>query len=87
MLQQAFLQLTDEERYKKLDTVLRRSTKNMVNAEQIQELAKGIHLARQYIIIVHPIKRESCDARIDKNVLHIFVPEKHLKSEGNEKFT
>lgn|GEM_PF-6640397 len=81
MLRQEFSLLTDAERYKKFDTVIRKRTKNMVNAKQIQELAKGIHLSRQYIIIVHPIKRESCEALIDENILHIFIPEKQLSGE------
>ena len=82
MLNKAFSQLTESERFKKFDTIVRRNTENLLDAEQIKALAQEIHPNHQYIIMVHPAKRESCEALVDEdNVLHIFIPENKIQSE------
>jgi ectoine hydroxylase-related dioxygenase (phytanoyl-CoA dioxygenase family) len=77
MLNKAFSQLTETERFKKFDAIIRKNTDNLLSAENIEALLNGIRLHHQYIIIVHPVKRESCGALITDNVLHIYIPEKH----------
>jgi len=79
MLNKAFSQLTETERFKKFDAIIRQNTENILNAEQIKALVKEIHSDHQYNIVVHPVKRESCEALLDEdNVLHIFVPENKI---------
>ena len=77
MLNKAFSQLTETERFKKFDAVIRKNTDNLLNAEYIQTLLKEFRLHHQYIIIVHPANRESCEALITDNVLHLYIPKKH----------
>ena len=81
MLNKEFLQLTDEERLKKFDSVIRRNTENLLNAELIKTMVKGIRLTRQYIIAIHPVKQKNCEALADDNVLHIYIPEQYIKNE------
>jgi len=84
MLNKAYSQLTAAERLRKLDVVIRSRTDNLLNAEQIKALAKGIYFHQQIKIVVHPDNRESCDALVDeKNVLHIYIP-KQLIANGKE---
>jgi len=79
MLNKAFSQLTEAERFKKFDAAIRRNTENLLNAEQIKALAKEIIPERQYNIMVHPAKQERCEALVgDDNVLHIFIPENKI---------
>jgi hypothetical protein len=48
----------------------------------VQALLKEIHPSRrQYIIAVHPVEREGCEALLDNNVIHIYIPEKQIKNE------
>jgi hypothetical protein len=81
MLNKAFSQLSDEERIKKFDTVIREQTENLLDAERIIALAQGLNVNRQYIVAVYPTKRECCDALIKKNVLRIYIPEQQLQKE------
>jgi hypothetical protein len=82
MLNKAFSQLTEAERIKKFDTVIRRNTENLLNAERIQALLKDIQPNRQCVIIVHPVNREGCEALLsDDNVLHIYIPENQIQNE------
>ena len=71
----AFSQLTESERLQKFDTVIRKNTDNLLNAERIKTLVTGLLLSRQYIIMVHPGKQKSCGALVSDNVLHIYIPE------------
>ena len=82
MFNKAFSQLTETEQYKKFDAAVRRNTKNLLNAEQLKVLVKEIHLNHQYIIAVYPIERERCEALLDNNVIHIFIPEHQFKNAG-----
>ena len=76
MLKKAFSQLTDTERFKKFDAVIRNNTENLLNAEQLNALLQGIHVNHhQYIIAVHRINRERCEALLDDNIIHIYIPE------------
>jgi hypothetical protein len=80
MLNKAFSQLTETERFKKFDAIIRQSTENLLNAEQIKALAQKINPSCQYNIMVHPSDRMSCEALLDgDNVLHIFIPENKIK--------
>ena len=80
MLNKAFSQLTETERFKKFDAVIRKNTDNLLNAGHIQALLNGFHLHRQYIIMVHLVNRESCEALVTDNVLHIYIPEKYANN-------
>jgi hypothetical protein len=73
----AFLQLTDEERSRKLDIAIRHQTDNLLNAEQISSIMQSISPGHQYHIVVHPVNRDGCETLVVENVLHIYVPE-HL---------
>ena len=84
MINKAFSQLTTAERTKKFDIAIRSRTDNLLNAEEIKALAKGIYFNRQYIITVHPVNRECCEALVDENELHIYIPHHLIKTEGNE---
>jgi len=79
MLNKAFSQLTETERFKKFDTIIRRNTENLLDAEQIKALVREIQPDHQYNIIVHPANRESCEALVDENnILHIYIPENKI---------
>ena len=84
MINKAFSQLTAAERLKKLDIVIRSRTNNLLDAEQIKALAKGIYFNRQYTITVHPADRGSCEALVEKNELRIYIPHCLIKTGGNE---
>ena len=87
MLNKAFSQLTEAERFKKFDAIIRKTTENLLTAEHIKVLAKGIHINQQYIIIVHLAERESCEALIDDdNILHIYIPENKIQNEKKRGF-
>ena len=77
MVNKVFSQLTETERFKKFDAVIRKNTDNLLTAEHIKALLNGIRLHRQYIVVVHPVNRENCEALITDNVLHIYIPEKY----------
>jgi len=81
MLNKAFTQLSDAERIKKFDTVIRRHTENILDAEQLQVLIQGFNVNRQYIITVYPTKKGCCEALTDGNVLRIYIPEKQIRKE------
>ena len=80
MKNSVFLRLTETERLKKFDSVIRRNTENLLNAGYIKALAKEIHLNRQYIIAIHPAKKDNCEVLIDDNILHIYIPEQYIKT-------
>ena len=80
MVNKAFSQLTETERFKKFDAVIRKNTDNLLTAGHIQALLKEFRLHHQYIIMVHPVNRESCGALITDNVLHIYIPEKYANN-------
>lgn len=75
MINKAFSQLTDTERARKLDIAIRNHTDNLLTAEQIKALVRDISPDHQYIIAVHSVKCDSCEALVARNVLHIYVPE------------
>ena len=77
MINKAFTQLADEKKAQKFDVAIRNHTDNLLNANQIKTLVQDISLNRQYVISVHPVKQDSCEALVVKNVLHIYLPE-HL---------
>lgn len=77
MTNKSFSQLTDTEKSKKFDCAVRNRTGNILNAERLCTLVAGISTNRQYIIIIHPTKQEICEALLDEDVLHIYIP-KHL---------
>lgn len=83
MINKAFSRLTDAERARKLNIAIRNHTDNTLSAEQIKALMQDISPDHQYIIAIHPYKRESCEALVSENVLHIFIPE-HLYMNGGE---
>ena len=82
MLNKAFSLLTETEQYKKFDAIVRKNTNNLLNAEQLKALVKEIHVDNQYIIAVYPIDRDRCEALLDDNVIHIFIPEHQFKNAG-----
>ena len=82
MLNKAFSQLAETERIKKFDTVIRRNTENLLNAELVKALLKDFQPNHQCSIRIHPVKREGCEALLsDDNVLHIYIPEIKIKNE------
>ena len=81
MYNKAFSQLTETAQYKKFDAAVRRNTGNQLNARQLKALVKGIHVKNQYIIAVHPINRERCEALLDENIIHIYIPKTKSKNE------
>jgi len=85
VLKEAFSQLSDAERLKKLDTAIRRHTNNLLDAEQIKALIQELDFNRQYIITVYPTKKGRCEALIKKNVLRIYIPEQQIQKERDLK--
>ena len=81
MLNKAFSQLTKEEQFQKLDIVIRQNTANLLNAEHIKAMVDEIHWDCQYIVMVHPVNRGSCEALVTDNVLHIFIPANKINKE------
>ena len=81
MLNKAFSQMSETDRIKKFDTVIRRQTENHLDAEQILTLATELNINRQYIIAVYPTKKGCCEALIKGKVLRIYIPEQQIKKE------
>lgn len=78
MINKAFSQLTDAEKARKFDIAIRNHTDNLLTAEQIKALVRDVSPNHQYIIAVHPVKCESCEALVIENVLHIYVPDNSI---------
>ena len=75
MLNKTFSQLSNAERTRKLITVIRRQTKNLLDVGQINAFVQSLDINRQYIIAVYHVKNGSCKVFTEDNVLCIYIPE------------
>ena len=82
MNNQAFAQLSDAERVRKLDIAIRNHTGNLLTAEQAIRLNRKISLKQQYFIKVRPISKDAYKVLVTDSTLLILIPESLYRKES-----